>query len=289
MTHVSLKEYEAAKAEIIGGVHYEEKSTLEGSVIRKTYTTEENGVFYEVNDGGRVEFWSDKHPESRIYDENERANSPAAETTAPAAELPDYGDLLAEKIRTTTQDFSKLTDFEKFVLDNGYKYKTEMSLKAGYDRAWKARHGIMLTAEEFAAECRPLYVSEAEYQPTETTAEVYDILSALVREEKLTPGDVFGYATHRWCLKNPEAIIAYQVDPYRESPIHRKWAVNNCSEEITEEAARVKVCEEFGFEASRVKIIGTPYYDATDWNFIRFDCAGWAWLMVNGGIQSVCH
>ena len=37
MTHVSFEEYEAAKAEIIGGVHYKEKSTLEGNVIRKTY------------------------------------------------------------------------------------------------------------------------------------------------------------------------------------------------------------------------------------------------------------
>lgn len=36
MKHVSLKEYEAAKAEIIGGVQYEENSTLEGNVIRKT-------------------------------------------------------------------------------------------------------------------------------------------------------------------------------------------------------------------------------------------------------------
>lgn len=35
--------------------------------------------------------------------------------------------------------------------------------------------------------------------------------------------------------------------------------VNNCDVEITEEAARIKVCEEFGFEASRVKIIGSAY------------------------------
>ena len=31
MTHVSFEEYEAAKAEIIGGVQYKEDSTLEGS------------------------------------------------------------------------------------------------------------------------------------------------------------------------------------------------------------------------------------------------------------------
>lgn len=69
MKHVSFEEYEAAKAEIIGGVHYIEKSTMENDVIHKTYSTEENGTFYEVNDKGRVEFWSDKHSESRIYDE----------------------------------------------------------------------------------------------------------------------------------------------------------------------------------------------------------------------------
>lgn len=67
MKHVTFEEYEAAKAEVLYGVQYKENSTLEGNVIRKTYATEENGVFYEVNDGGRVEFWSDKHPESRIY------------------------------------------------------------------------------------------------------------------------------------------------------------------------------------------------------------------------------
>ena len=85
MKHVTFEEYEAAKAEVLYGVQYKENSTLEGNVIRKTYATEENGVFYEVNDGGRVEFWSDKHPESRIYDENERATETAAE------EPPHYG------------------------------------------------------------------------------------------------------------------------------------------------------------------------------------------------------
>ena len=44
MKHVSFEEYEAAKAEIIGGVHYIEKSTMENDVIHKTYSTEENGT-----------------------------------------------------------------------------------------------------------------------------------------------------------------------------------------------------------------------------------------------------
>lgn len=273
MTHVTLKEYEAAKAEIIGGVSYKENSTLEGAVIRKTYTTEENGAFYEVNDGGRVEFWSDKHPESRIYDENERANATAPVT---AERVPGYGELLSDKIRATTQDFSKLNEFEKFILDRGYLYDTEEELKAGYDRLWKARHGILVTAEEFDAEIK----SRVKRGKALETEKLYETLARFVQEKKLTPGDVMQYAVYTWCLRKPEAVVAYEEAP-------GKWLVNNCGTEISEERARVEVCEEWGFEASRVRIIGTPYYDATDWQFIRFDCAHMTWLWKNGNLYQV--
>ncbi len=263
MESVSFAEYQAAKAEIIGGVEYKESSTMEGSVIRKTYATERNGEFHEVNDSGRVEFWSSRHPESRIYEENRRADKPASE------ELPHYGDMLCEKIRATA-DTAHLSDFEKFVLDRGYEFKTEDELKAGYDRLWKTRHGILLTAEEFEAEAKDAKAAE----------DLYRILSSLATEKKLTAGDVYQYARFRWCLKDPCAVVAFQTG-------REEYQVNNCDEEITEEAARIKVCEEFGFEASRVKIIGSAYYDATDWNYIRFNCAGWAWLMRNGEIYQV--
>ena len=73
----------------------------------------------------------------------------------------------------------------------------------------------------------------------------------------------------------------------RDALMDLKWAVNNCDAEIAEDTARIKVCEEWGFEASRIKIIGTPYYDATDWQFIRFDCAHMTWLWRNGNLHQV--
>lgn len=263
MENVSFAGYQAAKAEIIGGVEYKESSILEGKIIRKIYITEHNGEFHEINDGGRVEFWSSKHPESRIYDENRQADRLVSE------EPPHYGDMLCEKIRATA-DTAHLSDFEKFVLDRGYEFETEGELKAGYDRLWKASHGILLTAEEFRAETKDAKAAE----------DLYRILSSLAAEKKLTAGDLYQYARFRWCLKDPCAVVAFQIG-------REKYQVNNCDEEIPEEAARIKVCEEFGFEASRIKIIGTPYYEATDWNFIRFNCAGWAWLMANGAIKQV--
>lgn len=268
MKRVSFEEYEAAKAEIVGGVHYIEKSTMEGNVIRKTYTTEENGTFYEVNENGRVEFWSDKHSESRVYDENERAQFPEN-----VGKVPGYGDLLAEKIKETA-DFTSLKPFEKFVLDNGYMYDSSEALKAGYDRTWKAGHGIILTEEEFAAEV-------ANHGKPADVSEIYEAIMEHVRGGRLGANDIMQYARFRWCLNNPEAVVAYEVD-------NGKWVVNNCHTEITEETARLEICEKFGFEASRVEIVGTPYYDATDWNFIRFNCAGWCWLIKDGSIYQVC-
>lgn len=51
--------------------------------------------------------------------------------------------------------------------------------------------------------------------------------------------------------------------------------------------AIAKVNLEWGFEADRIKIIGTPYYDATDWQFIRFNCAGCQWLWAQDALYPV--
>ena len=187
-----------------------------------------------------------------------------------------YGQRLSDKLRTETQNFNSLSDFERFVLDRGYLYDTEEELQAGYARVLKASRGILITAEEFAAEVK----SRVKWDRTLDATRVYETLTVLVQEQKLAPGEVFGYAVNTWCLRHPEAIVAYQESA-------DKWLVNNCDTEISEERARIEVCEEWGFEASRIRIIGIPYYDATDWQFIRFDCAQMTWLWQNGNLYQV--
>lgn len=193
------------------------------------------------------------------------------------AAAPSYGLELHERIRAAATDGAKLSDFEKFILDRGFYFETEEALKAGYDRYWKSGHGILLTEAEFIAEAR---LQCPKNYDIETLSEVYTALVELVEKKVLAPSEVYGYAYFKWCLKSPDAIIAYQTDP-------SKWSVNDCGAEITEEDARVKVCEEWGFEASRIHIIGTPYYDATDWQFIRFNCAHMTWLWRNGSLYQV--
>lgn len=184
-----------------------------------------------------------------------------------------YGDKLTEEIRKSAKDINSVSDFDKFVLNEGFRYETKSELQAAYDRHWKSAHDILITLDEF--------IIEAGKKSTESASDrlisVYETLVNLVEAKKLRPGEVLGYAHYRWCLNNPEAIIAYQTGL-------DKWTVNNCGEEITEEAARLKVCEEWGFETGRVRIIGTPYYDATDYQFIRFNCGHMAWLWANGDL-----
>lgn len=183
-----------------------------------------------------------------------------------------YGDELTAKIKENTKDFSKLSDFDKFVLDNGYRYETREALQAGYERHWKAAHDILVSMDEFLA--------EAEKKQSDPAADVYEILTGLVEAKKLRPGEVLNYAHFHWCLDTPEAIVAWQTG-------RDKWTVNNCSTEITEEVARIKICEEWGFETGRTHIIGIPYYDSTDYQFIRFNCAHMTWLWQNRNLLQV--
>ena len=251
---VTFEEYQEAKNGIIGGVEYKEYSSLkDGGVISKQYATEQNGTFYEVNDGGRVEFWSDKHPDSCIYNENE-----ADQPTPPAA---------------SQRETAIMNDLENFIRNRGWEFKTEESLKAAYDRHWKCRHNTLITQDEFIAEA-------GTHHEETVLREVYDALAALVNSKKLRASEVYAYAHYKWCLRNPKAIIAYQEG-------RDKWEVNNCDTEVSEDEAKIAINSEWGFEVSRIEIIGTPYYDATDYQFIRFDCKHMTWLWKNGNLYQV--
>lgn len=96
----------------------------------------------------------------------------------------------------------------------------------------------------------------------------------------LSAYQLYGYAKHKWCVRHPEAVTAYQIGP-------KRWSVNTCGETNTEDRARLLLNSEWGFEASRIKLLGVPYYDATDWNFICFRCGRYDWLMKDGDLHQI--
>lgn len=171
-----------------------------------------------------------------------------------------------EKAREATL----MINFENFQRDFGWRYKEKGEVEAAYERRVRVANGEALTEDEFVIEAGEHYSAGA-------LKKVYARLVELIGEGKLENNDILAYASYKWCLRDEAALVAYQVSGGR-------WEVNNCGERVAEEQAIIAVNREWGFEASRIEIIGTPYYDATDYQFIRFDCAHMTWLWKNGNL-----
>ena len=267
---VTTKERAWEKANEIFPTDYEKDYIASGCAGYDIYRHHELNYYSRICDlGDRLEVLTGEYGENvtNIWIE------PETKTAEPAQEE-HFGRKWSERIRTATPfDYSSLTDYEKFILNDGYKFKTEEELRAGYDRAWKNRHGIMLTEEEFIIEA-------GEYLETETLKVSYAKIVDFIKQKKLDAGAAFRYARYRWCLRDPDAIIAYEES-------RDKWVVNNCDEKISEEKAIIAVNGEWGFEASKIKIVGVPYYTATDYHYIRFDCRQMNWLWANGNLYQV--
>lgn len=185
--------------------------------------------------------------------------------------LPGYGQMLADKLRNNLEGTP--SDLEKFILDRGHEYDTQDALEAAYDRKYHSDHGVLLTLDEFIAESGKNYDAE-------TLKIVYAKLKGFYELNRLTPRELYNFARFKWCLRHPEAIIACQVDKQR-------WFVNNCDTAISIPEALIRIDSMFGFEASGIEMIGTPYYDATDYQFIRFRIREIAWLYCNDDLFRV--
>ena len=78
---------------------------------------------------------------------------------------------------------------------------------------------------------------------------------------------------------------------------------------LTDDEAREEVASSFGFSPELVEIVHSvstyqvnkhyrlrkkdtfdrlPCYESTDWNYIRFNCRGWQYEMVNGQLRNYC-
>lgn len=162
--------------------------------------------------------------------------------------------------------------YKQFKQDNLWRYKDEGSLNLAFERYLKYSNQLPLSEAEFLA--------EANSSKNENARIAYAVLLCLFEKKQLPPQQIYLYARHGWCINNPEAIVAYQVSG-------TDWKVNNCSTLISQENAILKVNKEWGFEASRISIKGMPYYDATDWQFVAFNCAGISWLWANDSLEQI--
>lgn len=82
-----------------------------------------------------------------------------------------------------------------------------------------------------------------------------------------------------------------------------------CGHKLTVDEAKKEVADFFGFSPELVEIVTevstyqvnkhhrlrkkdtferVPCYESTDWNYIRFNCRGWQYEMVNGQLRPYC-
>lgn len=121
------------------------------------------------------------------------------------------------------------------------------------------------------------------------------------------------------CLKNQYIIEALQAQLEKEQEWQPYELEDNCSQkkydelsnsssrkELTDQEAIDLIADEFGFSPSRIRIIHSvkqyevnrhghlrcigyaerkALYDATDWNYIRFDVDRWSYEMVDGDLR----
>ena len=175
-----------------------------------------------------------------------------------------YGITLMDSYRTGSIPYHQLDSYGKFAWNQGWKYPTQKTFQDAFHRFQKYQAKQLLSEEEFVQEAGDRY-------DPDTLKAVYARLVKLVEEGKLPVEEVYRYASYKWCLRSPKAVIACQTGP-------KEWIVNCCDTEISAEAAVTKVNEEWGFEMDRIQIIDVPYYEATDYQFIRFACGGTHWL-----------
>ena len=83
----------------------------------------------------------------------------------------------------------------------------------------------------------------------------------------------------------------------------------DCGKAMTDEEAKAFIADECGFDPEKIRILhevntyevnkhrrlrksGTfdraPVYEATDWNYVRFDCACFMYELVNGELRFYC-
>ncbi len=162
--------------------------------------------------------------------------------------------------------------FQAFLRDEGWKYDTEDDILTAYARKVKSYQGTPLTEDECLAELGTEYALEGR--------QLYTKLHPLVQSGALKASDLYKYARFKWCLRHPDAVIACETGP-------KRWVVNNCGEEISTDRAKQIISNQWGFDIGRIEILSTPYYDATDWNFIRFRCANVDWVMHNDSLDQI--
>ncbi len=186
---------------------------------------------------------------------------------------------------TKQQERDALKKIRKIVADLGEDSYIGTAFKGVFDNAdrnieWDAAFSL---ADELAIAKEELKAAKlAAENAAELTAKIKQLENALEKEQEWKPyeskhnisqADYLSLANAGGTrMLTDEEAIQLIVDEFAFNP-EKITIINTVNKE---EVSRHRRCRTVG------KIDRTPCYNATDWNYIRFDCGSWHYEIYNG-------
>jgi hypothetical protein len=108
----------------------------------------------------------------------------------------------------------------------------------------------------------------------------YEVINRLYMKDIL--------ATHEDCYEfyRRNRYDFQWIDELKIGPRGAK-AENTCKKIISGDEAKDLINEQFAFERDKIEICGPAYYEATDWNFIRFMVKGYPRIYWNDSLYDI--
>jgi hypothetical protein len=114
---------------------------------------------------------------------------------------------------------------------------------------------------------------------TEATAAAYKVLNAMYMADKMGTKeevyDRFLRSRNDWMWIDKPQIG------------HGRYAINTCKTLMDDDEAVALIADWFGFQPELIRICGPAYYEATDWNYIRFMVKGYPRVLHNDSLWDV--
>jgi hypothetical protein len=138
-----------------------------------------------------------------------------------------------------------------------------------YKRSLAIEHNVPLLYEDFLVRINKPHSEAAAY--------AFECMRDLYYSEPMSLSTLYN---HRF------AWVYYSwVD--RPEIENNKYAENTCPTIISRDKAIEVIHLNLGFDKRLIRIAGTAYYEATDWNYIRFAVRGWAFVFQDDSLYVV--
>ncbi len=190
-----------------------------------------------------------------------------------------------EKIKAIVEELGEnsyvATAFEGCfeIAEQNIEYDAADSFKGLFEAAAKKAEELRRTGEHYAEEIERLH-AEFEAAQTENIA-LKDKLDSMLKWEECSDMGTKLKQSEYERLENSVSTEQLTNEKAKEI-LSREFGFDPEKIEIINEVSTFESCKAINRIRIKEKIKRIPLYDATDWNYIRFNCSNWYYEMIDG-------